>query len=253
MEKQMKNYLRIVFIALLILSNNLCAQVLKTAAQDSAPKFIKKSPGTVTGLSIDVMQAISRIDPTIKFNGDQTILPFKRIETLLESGELDVFFGFIKNKERQEKYNFIDPPIYMVADVLVARIDDPVNIKSLDELKTMGKDGTVLMSFGIAQVNQFTALGITVDDSAQSLGSNLKKLISNRGRFVFQSEIEVVTAIKEEKLEDKLRILPVRFNEGGRYIAFSKKVPATVIAKIKSALEKLEQNGELKKIKSTYF
>jgi polar amino acid transport system substrate-binding protein len=249
----MKNYLRIVFVGLLLLSASLSAQELKTAAQESAPKFIKNANGSVTGLSVDVMRAITRIDPTLKFNGDQIIVPFKRIESMLEAGELDVFFGFVKNKERQEKYIYIDPPIYKVADVLVVRADDPVNVKSLDEIKAMGKDGTVLMSSGIAQVAQLVAMGIIVDDGGKTLGLNLKKLVTNRGRFVFQSEIEVINAIKEEKLEGKVKILPVKFNEGGRYVAFSKKVPAAVVAKIKSALEKLEQNGELKKIESSYY
>ena len=249
----MKNFLAIVFVGLVLLSTNLSAQELKTAAQESAPKFIKNANGSVTGLSVDVMRAITRIDPTITFNGDQTIMPFKRIENMLETGKLDVFFGFVKNKERQEKYIYIDPPIYKVADVLVVRAGDPVNINSLDEIKAMGTDGMVLMTAGVAQVNQLIAMGITVDDGGKTLGSNLKKLVINRGRFVFQSEIEVAAAIKQEKLESKVRILPVKFNQGGRYVAFSKKVPATVVDKIKSALEKLEKNGELKAIEAKYY
>ena len=109
------------------------------------------------------------------------------------------------------------------------------------------------MTAGVAQVNQLIAMGITVDDGGKTLGSNLKKLVINRGRFVFQSEIEVAAAIKQEKLESKVRILPVKFNHGGRYVAFSKKVPATVVDKIKSALEKLEKNGELKAIEAKYY
>lgn len=249
----MKNVVGSFLVALLFMSTSLSSQELKTAAQESAPKFIKNTDGSVTGLSVDVMRAISAIDPTVKFKGYQVVIPLKRIERMLESGELDVFFGFVKNNERQEKYIYIDPPIYTVADVLVARIDDSIDIGSLDEIKAMGKDGTVLMSSGIAQVAQFVAMGIPVDDGGKTLGANLRKLALNRGRFVFQSEIEVVSAIREEKLEDKVRILPTRFNQGGRYVAFSRKVPVEVVAKIKSALEKLDQNGELRKIESSYY
>lgn len=248
----MKKIISMVFAGLLLISTNLSAEELKTAAQDSSPKFIKNDDGSITGIGIDVMRAISKIDPTIMFAGDQTFLPFRRIENMVENGELDVFFGFIKNKERQEKYLYIDPPIYNVANVLVVRKNDPIDIKKLEDIKALGKDGVVLLSSGIAQVDQLKILGLTVDDDAPSLGINMKKLLSNRGRFVFQSEVEIVNVIKEENLKDKVRILPTQFDESGRYIAFSKKVPAATVAKVKVALEKLAKIGELTKIFSKY-
>jgi len=237
---------------LLLLCTNLTALELKTAAQESSPKFIKNADGSITGIGIDVMRAISKLDPAIKFTGDQEFVPFRRIEVQVENGDLDIFFGFVKNKERETKYVFIDPPIYNVADVLVVRNGDPVEIQNLEDIKKLGKDGVVLLGSGVAQVDQLKNMGITVDDGGKTPAVNLQKLLVKRGRFVMQSEVEIREAIRCEKLEDRVKILPVKFNEGGRYIAFSKKVPAETIAKVKSALEKLAKSGELKKIYAKY-
>jgi len=248
----MRKIIIVLCTGLLLLNSNLFAFDIKTAAQDSGPKFKKNGDASITGISIDVMRAIEKLDPSIKFVGDQKFDPFRRIELMVETGELDVFFGFVKNKEREEKYVFIDPPIYTVADVLVVKKDDPIDIKKLEDIIPLGKDGVVLVSSGIAQGDQLKKIGVTIDDGAKTPGLNLQKLMLNRGRFVMQAEISIENAIKEEKLEGKVRILPARFNDGGRYVAFSKKVPAETIAKIKVALEKMAKSGELRKIHAKY-
>jgi len=237
---------------LLLFSSSLAALELKTAAQESSPKFKKDSDGSITGICVEVMRAVEKLDPTIKFVGDQKFEPFRRIEVMVEHGDLDVFFGFVKNKEREEKYIYIDPPIYTVADVLVARKDDPVEIKNLEEIKKLGNNGTVLLISGVAQVDQLQKMGITTDDGGKTVPINFQKLLLNRGRFVMQSEVEIIEAIKTEKMESRVKILPTKFNEAGRFVAFSKKVPTETIAKVKTALEKMAKSGELKKIYAKY-
>ncbi|MEO7106401.1 MAG: hypothetical protein ABIZ09_08520 [Rhodoferax sp.] len=81
---------------------------------------------------------------------------------------------------------------------------------------------------------------------------NLGKLQHKRGRLVLQSAIEIVHALKEGKFESSFRILPTRFNERGRYVAFSRSVPAQTVAKVQLALDQLNTNSELEQIFSKY-
>ena len=248
------SYPRVIALALLLLAAPAFAAELRTAAQDSAPKFVRHSDGAVSGISIDVMKAINRVDPTLRFVGDTKFMPLKRIENQLDNGELDVFFGFIKNKRRQSAFTYIDPPIYSVANVLVARRHDKVAIKRLEEIKTLGEDNVVLLVYGVAQAEQLRPLGIALDDRGSSLEQNLHKLVRGRGRFVFQSEPEIHAAIRQSPPEvaENVRVLPTRFNESGRYVAFAKHVPPETVAKVRKALAQLAESGELKRIFDKY-
>ncbi len=248
----MKHLLKIACLAWLLVTTQVAAHTLRTAAQESPPKYFKNSDGGMTGIGYDIMRAIERLDPSIRFMGDQTFVPIKRIEIMLERGDLDVFFGFIKSEERAGKFVFVDPPLYQVADVLLAREDDPIDVQRLEDLAALAKDGIVLVGSGTAQATQLKKLNIVVDDGGKTVAMNLYKLMHKRGRLMLQSEVEIVSSLKEQKMENNFRILPARFNASGRYVAFSRNVPAQTIAKVQLALDKLYSSGELELIFSKY-
>lgn len=248
----MKIILELLLILPLLAGAGYAAQPLRTAAQDSPPKYARGPGGSIGGIGIDIMRAIERVDPSIRFTGDQDLMPFKRIEIMLERDDLDVFFGFIRTDERSGKYVFIDPPLYRVADVLVAREDDPLDVQNLPDLAQMADSPIVLVASGTAQADQLKDMGVLVDDGGKTVAANLSKLLRNRGRLVMQSEIEILSEIREQKLQTRVRILPTRFNESGRYVAFSKGVPAPTVAKVQIALDKLSKSGELFTIFSRY-
>lgn len=225
---------------------------IKTAAQNSSPKFfLNPSKQKVIGICVDVMRAIEKIDPSIKFLGDQNFMPLSRIERDLEEGTLDCFVGFIKNEEREKKYIYIDIPIYYVKDILISRKDDKIEIKNLEDIKKLN-DNKILMVLGVGQVQKFKSQGYNIDDGGKTLEDNLKKLMSNRGRFMYQSEIEMLEAIRKMKLEDRVKIHPIESEISGRYIAFSKKTPRETIIKVTKALEQLRDNGTLNQIFKKY-
>lgn len=248
----MRHILSIVCLVLQLAATSISADTLRTAAQESPPKFFKHSDGGMTGIGCDIMRAIERLDPSIRFTGEQTFVPIKRIELMLERGDLDIFFGFIKNEERASKFVFVDPPLYRVADVLLAREDDPIKVQRLEDLAALAKDSIVLVSSGTAQAALLKKMNIVVDDGGKTVAMNLHKLMHKRGRLMLQSEVEIVSSLKEQKMEGNFRILPARFNESGRYVAFSRNVPAQTIAKVQLALDKLNNSGELELIFSRY-
>ena len=237
---------------MLFISNLIFSIEIKTAAQDSKPKFFYKPNGQeITGICIDIMREIEKVEPDIKFSGDQTFLPLKRIEEEVKNGKLDCFVGFIKNEEREKNYTYIDIPIYYVRDVLISRKNDNIKINKMEDIKKID-DNLILMVLGVGQTTKLKTLGYNIDDGGKSLEANLEKLLQGRGRFMYQSEIEVMQTIEEMGVKENVKVQLFSAEKSGRYIAFSKKTPKEKIEKVKKALEKLRDNGKLDEIFRKY-
>ncbi len=223
---------------------------LKTAAQESFPKYYKSDDHKMCGVCIDIIHSIEQADPEIKFTGYNNFLPFKRLQSYLEKGELDVFFGFKKTAKRERQLNFLNIPLYQINYVVAVRAEDNVSIESFDDIRTMGDKGLILTVLGTS-ANSFLQKqgGLLIDDAARTPSIALKKLLAGRGSFVFYHDLGLKSIINNLKLEKKVKILPISFLTYGHYTAFSKQVPEPIIQRVKNALEKLEKNGTLADIR----
>ena len=122
MRRQLgKSAAGVLFSALLI--TQALALEVRTAAQDSQPKFIKDG-ATITGLCVDIFKAIERTDPDLKFPVLNSFTPLPRTEVLLQEGTLDVICGLAGTKDRKEKFDVIDIPVYTTHLVFAARKDE---------------------------------------------------------------------------------------------------------------------------------
>ncbi len=83
---------------------------------------------------------------------------------------------------------------------------------------------------------------------------NLQKLIVGRGRFILQNDFALDDEIKRDKLGDKIKILPAKFDKEGaeRYMVVSKKAAPQIKEKLRAALDKLNRSGELGKLFRPY-
>jgi len=226
---------------------------LKTAAQESTPKYYQLEDNTMGGICVDIMQAIERVEPEIRFNGYQKFVPFIRIQKYLENGRLDVFFGFKETAKRKEKYSFLDIPLYQLNYVVAIRRDDKVKINSLNDVRLLGEEGRLLTVYGTA-ASRFlhNQGGLLVDDGAKSPTILLKKLMAERGRIAFYHDLGLRRIIENENLEKEIIILPVSFSTYYHYAAFSKNISMETMNKVRTALEKLKDNGWLASIYSKY-
>ena len=247
--------IKLTFTALLIslLPLSSYAIDLKTAAQESAPKYTLGAGGNMEGLCIDIMQAITKVDPSITFNGQDKFLPFKRLQVELEKSKLDVFFGFKDNAKRLKQYNFLQLPLYQINYVVAVKIDDNVNITSLDDVLALGDKGK-LLTVSSTGASKFLAKkeGLIVDDHAKSTKAMLKKLIAGQGRFAFYHDLGLQETVRSEGLEGKVKVLPVTFLTYYHYAAFSKSVSAEAVKQVETALNKVKSSGELTKIHTKY-
>lgn len=245
--------------SLLLLAAILCggmthAVELRTAAQPNTPKFYRIN-GQQTGISYDIIQAIQRVDPTLRFTGYEQEIPTKRIEAMLEQGQLDVYVGFLITPARQRRFDFIDVPLFSPQARLISRKDDPLTIQSLAELLPLGKDGIVLTTRGTPLVEELQQLqpGLLIDAGTDDNELNLQKLRRKRARAFYQFDFMLAHALRQTGLADQVRWQPYRGNSEIQYMAISRNVPAETRQRLQQALEKLHAKGELQRIYQKYL
>jgi polar amino acid transport system substrate-binding protein len=226
---------------------------LKTAAQESSPKYHILENGEMGGICVEIIQAIERVDPEIHFYGYQNFLPFKRLQKYLENGQLDIFVGLKETEERKEKYTFLDFPLYELNYVMVVRKEDDVEIDSFEDVLLLGKKEEILTVSGSAAGRFLHEQGvILVDDSAKSPTILLQMLVAERGQFVFYHDLGIQDAIRKEGLEQKVKMLAFSFATYSHSAAFSINTPVRIIEKVRVALDKLEKGGDLANIRRKY-
>ncbi len=226
--------------------------VLRTAAQDNNTiKYNLK--GERKGFCVEVLHAIERIEPGLRFTGWDQPMSLPRIENALADGQLDVFCGLIRTPARDAKFGFIDVPVYTVRHKIAVRADDPVQVRSLDEIRKLGPDNVIIVGKGTAHEELLKRQsGLTVDASASNLDVNLRKLSHGRGRFLYHTENALLRYIDKEKLGHQVRLLPAVFREDNMLFAVSRSLPAASADLLRNALQQLADRGELRKLYAGY-
>lgn len=222
---------------------------VRVAAQiESEPKFVAQG-GAVAGNCIDIFRAIERVEPAIRFIGDQQWLPLKRIEAMIAGGKLDAACGVLKTDERIAAYKIPDTPLLSVTYHLVARADDEINPKSWDEIRRLNADGIILVNAGSGPVSMLKKIGnLRIDSTAPSTAQNIEKLLAGRGRFFYYRNPGLNSEIRKSGFEGRVRVLPSVFDTQAFYMILGLHLSKDVEAKITQALLKLNEHHELRHI-----
>ncbi len=231
---------------------------VRTAAQeDAAPRYelVKSADGksVVAGICIDILRAIERVDPKIRFSGDQNRLPLRRVQLALQFGEIDAYCGLNKSVEREQWSVFIEPPLYALDYTMAVNADDNVQIRSFDDLRHLGANGTILVMSGSESAMRLHNLGgLDIDASGTGQEANLRKLMAGRGRFFYRHTLGLRAEIHRLGLEGKIRILPVSLDREYQYLLVSKKTSPDVVERLRRSVVKLQTSGELARIMASY-
>ena len=231
---------------------------IRTAAQSGTePKFIallQKDNAPVAGLCIDIHRAIERLEPSLRFVGDQAYQPAARVEAAVMSGALDAACGFSRTAERDAKLVYAGPPLFVVKYFLAARADDPVRIDSWDDVRALGKNGTILISHGFGPAARLRGdAGLHIDAGAVDALGNLRKLVAGRGRFYYHRSPGLESDIRKSGLEGKVRILPAVMDVQPFYMALGRSVQPEVAEKIERAIITLARTGELSQLSKKWM
>lgn len=247
------------FAVNLLFPNLAFATDVRTAAQESYPKFYKSSNGKMQGLEMDIMGAIEKIAPDIRFVGDNDdtirVVPWKRVQSMLVQNQLDIIFGIADNAKRRTKgMMFFSTPLYKINYVFATTVDDNINISSLKDIEALKLKGKILALSGSASASALKKqnANLIIDAQAPTVKTNLEKLINKRGRFFYYHDLGILSSIKKERLQSQIKILPISLKSSNHKAAYSKQLPKEVVDKISKALQTLSENGELVKIYQKY-
>lgn len=254
-----KTTLKLVVVMGLLLCLGVSSQaasiVIRTSLQDSIPKYMQTADKEFKGICLDIMRAIEEVDPSIRFEYEKSLVPFARISRDLEVGSIDVFFGMVWNEEREELFSFIQPALYPTYNLLVVRADDPITtLASIDEVRALGRNGVILVDRATAHQAFLEEIGgLTIDSGGGNRRENLAKLMGQRGRFYYSTDIGLIGTIEEMELQDKVRFLPLVLVEDFQYAAFSQHASAETKERVSNALAVLQENGTLALIRARYI
>lgn len=223
--------------------------VLRTASQDSAPKFLIDYPYDLGGIAIEVMRAIERVDPELKFTGYSERRPFARIVSELETGQLDVFVGLARTESRDAKLVFLLPPIYAIAESFFARSNDPVRVADIRDI--IHTAGGVAVWEGTAQQEYARRAGLPLAGETKSIEQGLQMLLSGRARFFYGSEMSTTAQAMRMGVDERIRVALAHF-QNGRYIAVPRSLDPSIQHRLSAALRVLESRGELARIFQKY-
>ena len=226
-------------------------QELKTEFQDTQPKFIQNSDGTYSGICFELMKLIEK-NSTIKFSYPKQFIPAKRMEQNIVDRITDVQFGYGKTPDRVKNLIFGDT-LYDVDYILIANVNDQINIKSVNDIKALGKDCLILAVAGTANATTMKNIGLNVDSGAADVAANFQKLIANRGRLFSYHNLGLLYEINKPEYKGKFRVIPIVIEKTEHWVAFSRKTPQAVIDTVVDTIRKLKANGEWGKVTSEYL
>lgn len=222
---------------------------IRVAAQiDSEPKFVAQG-AAVAGSCIDIFRAIERVDPGLRFVGDQQWMPLKRIEAMIVGRKLDAACGLVRSDERIAAYKIPDTPLFSVNYHMLVRADDTVIAKNFDDVRKLNEDGVVLVNAGSGAIAALKKAGnLKIDSTANTTAQNIDKLLAGRGRFFYYRIPGLASEIRRGRHEQKVRMLPSVFDTQVFYMVLGRHVGKELEDRIALALGRLNEHGEMKQI-----
>lgn len=216
---------------------------LRVMGQESLPpKWIFRN-GAASGVCPDILAAIEKAEPRLHFGHTPDYRSVLVVEQGLQNGSVDAACALLDTPQRNAIAVRVGPPLYMVRQRLAAAAGDPADIRSLDNL--VRQKALVNTSRGAAYIEQLRALGVEVDDSSGDNLINLKKILAGHGRFFYMNELTLHWLVRENRLQNKIKLMPAVLREDPIYFWVSRKAPAQAVELVDATLKKLAANGEL--------
>lgn len=228
------------------------SQEILTVSQDNS--FFKYDLTSLEkpGLCREIIDAISIVDPELKFSGLNKAIPLARIEDFLQHSKIDMFFCMLKTDERVKKFNFIDIPLYTINHVIVSKSNDDILKNKNLNLNEISQLGTILVNKGSALAEDLKHQGVKFQSGAKDDLQILDMLEKNRGRFYYAQDMTARYVLQKSKLNHKYSIYPQVFKTEQQLIAYSKKLNPKVVLKVTEAIKKLQKQGKLKALYQRY-
>ena len=219
---------------------------VRVVAQESIPPKWVMANGLPQGLCPDLMAAIERVEPRIRFAGYDRARSLPVIEDALDTGKVDAACALLDSPRRRSVAIRSQAGLYEVRHRLAAVSGDLQVVNNLDDLARLNP--LINTARGSAYILQLKARGIAVDDSTGDNVVNLRKTMHGHGRYTYMNELSLLYLIRTERLEGKIRMLPAVFNAEPVYFWTSRKADPALAPLLDQAIARLKASGELARI-----
>jgi ABC-type amino acid transport substrate-binding protein len=230
------------------------AQELTLRTVQQASSIVKYDPEGApqrAGLCMDVLRAVERVDPGLKFTGLDQAMPLRRVERLLADGQIDAFFCLLRSPERERQWRYVPVPLYAVRHVIVQRLDDSRAVDSLLDLATASQLKPVLVTRGTVLARKLETAGVNLAE-VSSEREALQMLVLGRTNAIYGQDINLLRHIRDARLADRVRLGRTVFQEDAQYLAVRADLPAAIVERLTEALRRLEHDGVLRLLSEKY-
>ena len=225
---------------------------LRTVQQaGSAIKYDPDGRPQKPGLCLEILRAVEKTEPTLRFTGLERHVPLKRVERLLAEGQVDAFFCLLKSPEREKQWRYSPVPLYVIRHVVVQRADDARHFDTLADLAGASRRKRVLVMRGTAIARHLLMAGVAIAE-VSSEREALQMLTMGRADLIYGQDINLRHHIADSRLDDKMKIGRTVFQEEPQYLALRADLPAAVEEKLTQALRKLERDSVLRQLADKY-
>lgn len=225
---------------------------LRTVQQSgSLVKYDAEGGSQRPGLCLEILRAVERLDPGLRFIGLEQQVPLKRVERLLAEGQVDAFFCLLKSPEREKLWRYAAVPLYTIRHVVMQRADDPRTPESLAELATWGREKPVLVTRGTALARHLQAAGVAISEVGSEREA-LRMLTLGRADAIYGQDINLQRYLTDSPIGERMKISRQAFFEEAQYLALRADLPAALEERLTQALRKLEKDGTLRQLADKY-
>jgi len=252
----MKKSVLLIALLTLIWTPAVFGETLELAGVENVSPLIFQENGQMKGLDYDIWMELSK---RLGVQANIQLLPFKRLWSNLQTGELDGTLQIYYNADRENEIIYSKTPMHWSAHYVIVRKADLPKFKggTLDDLygKTVGKNAGFFVTKEFEEAVK--AGKITVDEQTSS-ELNLKKLVAGRIDCYVSNLHSAIWAAKQLGIQDQIAPLGQPFAEKkGTFFAISKKSKNIAdkegfMAKVDAELAKMHADGTVDRIWEKY-
>ncbi|MDM4766050.1 transporter substrate-binding domain-containing protein [Pelomonas sp. SE-A7] len=221
-------------------------------AQEKAPHKFILGQGAPRGICPDLLLAMQKLEPGLRFEGFDQELSLSLIEQGLRNGNVGAACALLDLPSRQAYAHKLATPLYRVRHMVVLRADDAARPTTLQDLRKLSGEQPMLTTRGASHGQFLLRQGFRIDESTGDYQANLRKLLAQRSRFFYGGEFALLRAIQASGLEQQVKLLPSVFHEEMIYFWTSRKLPLAQHERLERALSRLQASGELARIVRSY-
>lgn len=225
---------------------------LRTAAQAGAPAKYGGPSLRRPGLCAELLQAVERLDPGLRFSGQEQFLPLRRVQRMLGQQEIDVFFCLIRSAERQRQWDYLPVPLYRVRHRVVLRLEDRDEILGWPELRALSRRKPVLVAQGSVLAQTLAQAEVSYSEAPRGDAEALRMLLLGRGDAVYAQDMALTPLLEQPEFAGRLRLAPLVFQEEDQYVAVARGLPPAARQRLLRALQTLEREGRLRQLSERY-